>query len=147
MTYKIITYSQNLNNDIINFLINITIDEFGHNNWLNYLQNKDFSPYLLNTSIFLIVLDEHNKIIGTCGGLKVDNETIKINSFYIAKKYRNNGIGKVLYNKILDFSKNKYKNIILCTYKEYDIAMNFYKNNDFKVYKRDGDEIWMKKKI
>ena len=87
MTYKIITYSQNLNNDIINFLINITIDEFGHNNWLNYLQNKDFSPYLLNTSIFLIVLDEHNKIIGTCGGLKVDNETIKINSFYIAKYY------------------------------------------------------------
>lgn len=144
---QIIEFNEEYKDKIINFLISIAIDEFGHHNWLDYLKNKDFTPYLLNDSKFLIVLED-KKIIATIGALKVDKNIIKINSFYIDKNYRGKKLGTKLYNLILDFSKqNNYKEIILCTYDEYSIAKIFYDKNGFKLYKIDGNEKWMKKDI
>ena len=122
MKYKIVTYNDDLRNKIIEFLKSVTIDEFGFKEWKDYLENKDFSPYKTEHSKFMIVLDGDN-IIATIGGLQVDDYTIKLNSFYVKREYRYQGIGKELYNRLIDFSiKMNYKYMILCTYDEYDIC-------------------------
>lgn len=59
----------------------------------------------------MIVFDNENNIIATIGGLKVDDETIKLNSFYVKKDYRYHKIGTKLYNEIIKFSKKKIINI------------------------------------
>lgn len=145
--YKIVKYEDKYKKEIIDFLIKIAVDEFKHYNWIDYLNNKDFSPYLLDDSKFLIAIKD-NQIIGTIGGLKIDDKIIKLNSFYVDNKYRNQGIGKKLYRLLLYFCKEKqYKTIILCTYDEYDIAKKIYDKENFILYKEDGNEKWMKKEI
>lgn len=145
--YKIVKYENKYKEEVINFLIKIAVDEFKHYNWIDYLKNKDFSPYLLDDSKFLIAIKD-NEIIGTIGGLKVNNKIIKLNSFYVKDKYRHQGIGKKLYRLLLCFCKEKqYETIILCTYDEYDIAKKIYDKENFILYKEDGNERWMKKEI
>lgn len=147
MKIKYLTYNHDYKEKIISFLISICIDEFNHYNWMDYLKNKDFSPYTLNDSLFLIAL-HNNEIIGSIGALKVNKDTIKINSFYVKKEYRNKKIGTSLYNKIINFiENNNYKEIILCTYDSYNVASIFYKKNNFILYKIDGEEKWMKKQL
>lgn len=146
--FKIVSYSDDLRNNIIDFLKSIAIDEFGFKKWKDYLENKTFEPYKENDSKFLIVFDNENNILATIGGLKVDNNTIKLNSFYVRKDYRFHKIGTKLYNEIIKFSKEKgYKNIILCTYDKYDIATKFYQKRGFKIYKNDEAERWYIKEL
>lgn len=142
-------YHESHKNNIIEFLKKIAIDEFGFSEWENYLDTKDFSPYNKDGSIFLIRFDNNNNINATCGMLKVDEETVKLNSFYIDKEHRNLGIGSYIYNMVLNFAKTKgYKKIILCTYDEFDIATSFYKNRGFKIYKEENNgEKWLEKEI
>lgn len=148
MKYKIVTYNDDLRNKIIEFLKSVTIDEFGFKEWKDYLETKDFEPYKTEYSKFMIVLDGDN-IIATIGGLKVDDYTIKLNSFYVKKEYRYQGIGKELYNRLIDFSiKMNYKYMILCTYDEYDIATTFYEKEGFKLFEENEyKQRWYKKEL
>ena len=146
--FKIISYSDDLKIKVIEFLKSVAIDEFGFKEWKNYLENKSFEPYKKDTSKFLIVVDNDNNIIATIGGLKVDEETIKLNSFYVKKEYRFNRIGTKLYNELIEYSKKmNYKYMILCTYDKYDIATKFYQNRGFRIYKNDELERWYKKEL
>lgn len=135
-------FNKDLKKQIIDFLKNQAIDEFGFVEWKDYLENKDFTPYLTNESLFVIIYD-NNKIIATIAGLKKDIYTIKLNSFYVDKDYRNKKLGKYLYNLFYEFSKKYYKTIILCTYDVFDIAYNFYQKQNFILYKIDGKEKWL----
>lgn len=73
---------------------------------------------------------------------------IKFNCFYINAEYRNLGIGQRLYDLFLDFAeKEKYKEIILCTFKEFDKAIKFYEKRGFKLYETIEDEFWYRKKL
>lgn len=146
---KIIQYDDKYKKQIIEFLIKITIDEFGFDDWREYFENKSFDPYKIDGSIFFIALDSANTIIGTCGGLKMSEEIIKLNSFYLDKNYRGIGLGKKLYNLFLEYvNKKKYKEIILCTYKEYDVAIKFYEKRDFRLYETgDYGQLWYKKEL
>ena len=139
-------YTRQRKNDVINFLIDVAIGEFGFYEWEDYLKNKDFTPYEKKDSLFLMVLD-NNKLIGTIGLLKVDDNTLKLNSFYVNKDYRNNKIGTELYDIAINFAKNNnYKKIILCTYDKFDIASKFYNNRGFYLQrKEDNGEIWLEK--
>lgn len=143
---KIVPYQDKYKKQIIQFLKEVTIDEFGFKEWDDYLTNKDFSPYHKQDSMFLLLRIE-NKIIGTIGGLKVDNNTIKLNSFYIKKEYRNKKLGMLLYQLFYNFAQKYYKEIILCTYNIFSIATQFYEKQGFVLYKQEGKELWMKKII
>ncbi len=146
---KIVPYQSALREEIVNFIKSIAIDEFGFKEWKDYLENKDFSSYENGESIFIIVKNESDEIIATCGGLKVDSETIKLNSLYVEKSYRGQHIGSILYQKVEEFAKEKgFKYIILCTYEKFDMAKDFYKKRGFKLYKIEEEiELWCKKEI
>lgn len=146
--FRVVSYTDELRNEIVDFLKSVAIDEFGFNEWKDYLENKSFEPYKKDSSKFLVVFDNENNIIATIGGLKVDDEIIKLNSFYVKKDYRYHKIGTKLYNEIIKFSKDKnYKYMILCTYDRYDIATKFYQNREFRIYKNDELERWYKKEL
>lgn len=146
--FKIVPYSDNLRTQIIKFLKSVAIDEFGFKEWKNYLENKSFEPYKTDYSKFMIVFDNDDNIIATIGGLQVDNETIKLNSFYVKKDYRYHKIGTNLYNELIKYSKKmNYKYMILCTYDRYDVATKFYQKRGFRIYKNDELERWYKKEL
>ena len=146
--YHIEAYNDNLRTNIIEFLKSIAIDEFGFNEWKEYLEHKSFTPYKIDTSKFLVMFNKTNDIIATIGALKVDEESIKLNSFYVKKEYRYQHLGTKLYNEIINYSIEKgYKSMILCTYDKYDVATKFYKNRDFRIFKNDELEHWYKKDL
>lgn len=146
--FRIVSYTDELRNEIVDFLKSVAIDEFGFYEWKDYLENKSFEPYKKDSSKFLVVFDSENNIIATISGLKVDNKTIKLNSFYVKKDYRYHKIGTKLYNEIIKFSKDRnYEYMILCTYDRYDIATKFYQKRGFKIYKNDELERWYKKEL
>lgn len=132
--------------DAIKFLVQITAEEFGFPDWNNYFKHKLVEKYKVGKNAFWIVLNEDNEIIGTCGALQEDDKTIKMNCFYINSNYRKLGIGQELYEIFLNFAqKEQYKEIILCTFKEFDIAIKFYEKRGFKLYKTEDNEFWYKK--
>ena len=146
--FKIVSYTDDLRIKIIEFLKSVAIDEFGFKEWKDYLENKSFEPYKTGCSKFLIVFNNDNDIIATIGGLKVDEKTIKLNSFYVKKEYRYHKIGTKLYNELIDYSKSmNYRCMILCTYDRYDVATKFYQKRGFKIYKNDELERWYKKEL
>lgn len=146
--FRVVSYTDELRNEIVDFLKSVAIDEFGFNEWKDYLENKSFEPYKKDSSKFFVVFDNENNIIATIGGLKVDDKTIKLNSFYVKKDYRYHKIGTKLYNEIIKFSKDRnYEYMILCTYDRYDIATKFYQKRGFKIYKNDELERWYKKEL
>lgn len=145
---KIVEYEDKYKQEIIEFLINVAIGEFGYTDWENYFRTKDFSPYENGNGKFIIALDRNGKIIGTCAGLKKTENTIKLNTFYILKEYRKCGLGNKMYNIIMEYIlENKYKEIILCTFEKFDIAIKFYEKRGYKLYETIDDEFWYKKEL
>jgi GNAT superfamily N-acetyltransferase/nicotinic acid mononucleotide adenylyltransferase len=145
---RIVEYNSSLRSKIVEYLKSIAIGEYGFTLWLDYLNNKDFTPYETGLSKFIVVLDNEDNIVATAGALRVDDETIKLNSFYIKKEYRSQKIGTTIYNKIVDFAKSKnYKHMILCTFDVYVEAKMFYKKEGFKLYKKDESQRWYIKEL
>ncbi len=145
---KIIECKYGEREDIIKFLIQITSEEFGFTDWRDYFEHKLMDKYKTGNNKFWIALNKENEIVGTCGGLQQNDNIIKMNCFYVNSKYRNLGIGQSLYNLFLNFvQKENYKEIILCTFKEFDIAIRFYEKRGFKLYETTEDEFWYKKEL
>ena len=145
---KIIECKYGEREDIIKFLIQITSEEFGFTDWRDYFEHKLVEKYKTGNNTFWIALNKENQVIGTCGGLQQNNNSIKMNCFYINSKYRNLGIGQKLYDLFLNFAKKEnYKEIILCTFKEFDIAIKFYEKRGFELYETTEDEFWYRKKL
>lgn len=144
----IVKYDDKYKEEVIDFLIEVAIGEFGYTEWENYFRNKSFEAYKNNEGEFLIALNSNGRIIGTCAALRKTEETIKLNSFYILSEYRNKGLGKRLYNKIADYTiENNYKEVILCTFEKFSTAVNFYKEKGYKLYETIDDELWYKKEL
>ena len=148
MNIKIITFERQLRENVIEFIKSVAIDEYQFYEWNDYLDNKDFSSYERGESLFLVAIDQDEKIIGTCGGLKVGDEVIKLNSFYVNKHFRNRGIGRELFDRIVKFAKeNGFKRMILCTYERFERSKVFYQKRGFKLYKVEGIENWCEKDL
>lgn len=145
---KIVKYEDRYKDKIIEFLIDVAIGEFGYKEWENYFKTKSFEPYKNNEGEFLIALNSKGEVIGTCAALKKTDKIVKLNTFYILSEYRSKGLGKKLYNMIMDYIlKNNYKEIILCTFEKFNIAIEFYKKRGYKLYEIIEDEFWYKKEL
>lgn len=145
---KIVECNYGDREDVIKFLIQITTEEFGFSHWNDYFERKLVKKYKKGNNKFWIALNTKNQIVGTCGGLQETDKIIKMNCFYINSEYRNLGIGKRFYELFLEFAKKEnYKTIILCTFKEFDIAIKFYEKRGFELYETTEDELWYKKEL
>lgn len=95
--------------------------------------------YFENNGVFYVV-EDNGKIIGTIAVKKEEDNIARIKRMFIDKEYRKQGIGQRLLDRIIEFCKNKgYKKIILSTHQQMQEAIEFYKKNEFKEYKRDKE--------
>lgn len=144
----IIKYEDKYKEKIIEFLIDVAIGEFGYKEWENYFKTKSFEPYKSNQGEFLIALNSKGDVIGTCAALKKTDIIAKLNTFYILSEYRDKGLGKKLYSMIMNYIlENNYKEIILCTFEKFNIAIKFYEKRGYKLYETIDDELWYKKEL
>ena len=126
-------YTKEYREKVIEFLIEIAIEEFGFEEWREYFNKAKFLNMDKTKENFWIAVDSFNNVIGTIG---IENDTIsntaKLHSLYIKKEYRKKGIATVLYNYSLEFAKkSNYESIILHTYRVFSEAIKFYKKKRF----------------
>ena len=104
------------------------IEKIGKNSLPIYYK-KDDLIILKNTNhdIFKIINDK-DKIVGFIVTRETENN-IHILSIAVDVDYRKKGIGTIL----LDNLKNKSKSVTLYVHTVNDVAMSFYKKNNFKI--------------
>ena len=86
-------YSNDYENKVVEFLIEVAINEFGFIEWQDYFYKKDFLNVDRESENFWIAVNNQNNVIGTIGVVKDENpHTAKINSLYVSKEYRRSGI-------------------------------------------------------
>ena len=98
-------------------------------------EKKDFYSFISNNDNIFIL--SHPKPVGYLKA-RVTRDEVEIISILIDKKFRREGIGKNLLNKLLNIAfKKKIQNIFLEVSVENKIAINLYKKFNFiKVGKR-----------
>ena len=107
-------YSNDYENKVVEFLIEVAINEFGFIEWQDYFYKKDFLNVDRESENFWIAVNNQNNVIGTIGVVKDENpHTAKINSLYVAKEYRRRGIASNLYEICLDFIKKNDYNMLV----------------------------------
>lgn len=140
----IIKYNRIYKEKVINFLIDITKNEFNLD-WVDYLQNKDWDIYENPKNEMLLLLDDNKEIIGTCAICDIGDKTGKINSFYIKKDFRKKGYGKLLYVWMEVFINLNFEEVILCSNKVFN-SLKFYEKLGFTPYRYETNgEIWCRK--
>lgn len=144
-------YTKEYRSKVINFLMEVAIEEFGFEDWRTYFNKAGFLEIKKPKENFWIAVDNSNNVIGTVGILE-DKESgnAKLNSVYVKKQYRNKKIATALYNYSLEFAKkNNYENVILQTYPIFSQAIKFYEKNGFEISNdiKNKKGIWYIKNI
>lgn len=99
-----------------------------------------------NGGFWIAIDNETDNLLGTIGINKIDNETFKLNRFYIDERCRRQGIGSKLYKELEMFVKlNNGKYIYLNSSKHLKNAHRFYKKNNFnQINDYDDSEKYIK---
>lgn len=99
---------------------------------------KDIKKFYFQNQGSFFIAEDKNKIIGTIGIEQEGKIKARIKRLYILEEYRRKGIAQKLLDKAINFcKKNKYKKVILTTLYNLKPALNFYKKNNFIIYKKD----------
>ena len=78
----------------------------------------------------IFVYENNGKILGFIG---IDNGFIQ--GIFVSKTSRSKGIGK----KLIDYCKEKYSTLSLKVYEKNKRAINFYKNQEFRIHSKSVD--------
>ena len=78
----------------------------------------------------IFVYENNGKILGFIG---IDNGFIQ--GIFVSKTSRSKGIGK----KLIDYCKEKNSTLSLKVYEKNKRAINFYKNQEFRIYSKSVD--------
>lgn len=102
---------------------------------MNY---DEFKTELSNSNNIYLVAELENEIVGICfsnikeisnNKIMKDRKFLHIENICIDKKHQKKGIGKKLYNQIIQLAKEKnIKNIELMVWEFNENAIKFYKN-------------------
>jgi N-acetylglutamate synthase-like GNAT family acetyltransferase len=133
---NIIEYKEDYKKEVINLILYVQNIEF--NVGISIDDQPDILDINTNYLKFWIAIDNNsNKVIG-CIGLQEKNEIGVMKKFFVYKKYRGTGIGKKLYEKMLEYSKlYGLKNIILDTPSTAISSHKFYIKSGFKEIKKN----------
>jgi len=143
---KIIAYSDEYAQKIIKHIRDIAINEFKYNDWEEYFNKMSFDEYKLGSNKFLMALNDFDEVIGTIGALKRTDEEVYLNSLYVNKEYRNQGLAKKLYDEVLTFIReDDYKLVTLRTFFRFELAIRFYEKLGFERYDEDEESYFYKK--
>ena len=131
---EIKTYSENYKVEIISLILEIQNDEAGIN--LSLQEQPDLldisQSYQRNGGEFWIALND-NKIIGTIGLMKKEQQCAILKKFFVKKEFRTQKVGLALYNELLTFAKSlDVQHIILDTPSVALASHKFYQKAGFR---------------
>ncbi len=136
MEYKVVEYEDKYEDELINFILDICVNEHGIHEYkqglVNHVRNKEF----IKTWIII----DNKRIIATICYCERNNNIAEIKKLYIDKLYRRNGLGKVLVDTAIDcIRKYNYKSVYVGTSNHFENAIRFYKKYGFKYIFDEGD--------
>lgn len=134
MEYKI-----NLCKYDIKKFIDTIAKEYNINYWDKWLQEQNYDILMQKSNIF-VSCEEDDKLIGICSIKITFDNNAYLNSFYVAKEYRNKGIGTKLYDICENYAKdNNYKRIDLVVDPNFKEAIRFYEKRNY-IFDRYDDK-------
>lgn len=140
---NIVPYSDNYKKQIKKFVLSV-LDEFGFTYDQNLDQDLEKPQEIYNEHLdgtMLLALEEE-KVIGTIALHKIKDSIVELKRFYVEKKYRGQGVGRLLFSKAIHFAKKKkYKTIITDTTPNMERAVAFYKASGFRMVSYSEDRI------
>lgn len=142
--YKIIEYNEQYKNEIIDFWLEIFIDEYEINEWKEGMKET----FIRNDFWKLfIAIDSKNKIVATTGIKKVENKA-EIKRFCVKKNVRGQGLAKQMMEyAVQQIREEGIKEVFLYTIEKLKSAIIFYEKNGFKRMETSNKEIVGYKKI
>lgn len=79
------------------------------------------------------VATNDNNVIGTVGMVKLNDKNIILKSMFVDKKYRGQGISKLLLDHVVNWANaNDFNQIYLGTMQQFISGQRFYEKNGFK---------------
>ena len=90
---------------------------------------------MINSKDYLVLMVKNNKQNKVVGYLTSQFQygRCHIMSFGVSKDYRENGFGKMLIDKLIELVGNRSIYLSLYVHIENDIAISFYKKNNFEI--------------
>jgi putative acetyltransferase len=97
---------------------------------------SDIEKYYFNETGWFAVIEKDNKIIGSYGIFKIDEETCELRKMYLLKKYQGLGLGKLMMEDALIKAKDfGYSVMVLETNMVLEKAISLYCKYGFTEYK------------
>lgn len=95
----------------------------------------DLNQHYFDNNGWFAVLEQNEKIIGTYGIYRTDNNVCELRKMYLLKEYQGLGLGKIMLDDALEVAKKLgYNKMILETNKVLQKAMQLYKKYGFIEY-------------
>ncbi len=139
---EIIPYSDKYKEQVVELVMNILENEFGHHSRSGRPDlHKISEVYQKNNGNFWIAVEGEN-VIGTIALSDYGNGKGYLERFFVKKELRRRGVGRKLISSLLDFAKEKnYKKIFLSTWGNLLSGNNFYIKNGFRRIESLPEEI------
>jgi putative acetyltransferase len=109
-----------------------------------------YSVYFDNKGVFYVLLDS-NKVVGSAGLRKIDDEICELKRMWLLKAYRGKGLGFAVISKLFEFARAQgYKKIRLDVYypNQQHQAIMFYRRLGFyeiAPYNNSPAQLYMEK--
>lgn len=144
---EFIEFEEKYKDKVIDFWIDICVNEFGFHEWADDIKNMDNDTYKNDNGNFWIAID-NDEVVGTISLKNIGNHEAILKGMYVKKEYRKNKIASRLMNTLLDFAKqNEYKKIELDTYEKFQDAIRFYKKYGFIEKQKENNKYIFEKNI
>ena len=136
------TYTDNDKKDVADLILHIQKVEFGIPITLELQPDLNEIPgyYQTNSGNFWVAKID-GSIIGTISLLDIGDRKGALRKMFVDKNYRGKefGVGQMLLNTLLDWSKHKgFTEIFLGTTEKFIAAQRFYEKNGFKEIEKQG---------
>jgi len=132
---EIVVYEDKFKNGVVELVNNIQENEFGSHSVSGRPDLKNIPEfYQKNNGNFWVAL-EGKEVVGAIGLSDFHNGFGELRRFYVKKDLRRQGVGKKLFDILMQFAKEKnYKTIFLATHSDpnHIPANNFYLKNGFE---------------
>jgi GNAT superfamily N-acetyltransferase len=129
-------------------LIVDTIYEYVPTGPFNRSDYYSFGKYHREREGEFYVAEINGGVVGCVGVMKIDEGIMELRRMYIKKGLRRKGIGKRLYEKVIEFCKERnYSKVVLFTFPFMKEAVEFYKKEGFVEFKREGEKIFFEKDL
>ena len=146
MNIQVNDYVSNQQQEVKNFILNVW-KEYGFVYMSEFDSDLDDPNefYIKPGGMFYVLMDE-DRIIGTIGVINKGNHVAELKRFYIDINYRRKGYGTQLYNRAVEFCKEKeFEKIEFETGKDFKQGHAFYQKNGFALVGEDKESFFMEK--